>query len=838
VGRRWYTGEPLVVDSAGSGWTNLNPTAINAQGDIAGYGMLNGVRTGFLISQGKRTAAASVACSPVPGSSSGASTDTCTVTVSDVSGVTPSVAPSGNVSVTATTGALTNASCTLVPQSVAGSSSCSVAYVPPSGLGSGSTFPVVAALYSGDGTFGSVTGRQTLDCASGAVFDLNSVDSTVTHTNGYEVDHPITLNGCGLTSTTLARFGADNATVTPDEASDVAADGTSMTVTVPDYAISGLLAIATPSGVTTTLATPKTLSIDSWRNTNGFSFENGPGALTEEGLATEFPTSNLTVPGSGGFVLRPWVQAYYNVESARMTKGVCYGMSLTSGEFADHELEPSILQSGAETGWDLKLTPSLLQFLSRQQMAQFSDQALKYRLRAFTVHRGALELMGEISDALQGDGWKHAAIIGGGGHAEAVYGVELAGGTTAGVFAETADSVVPFTDAEDADTTGKTHAAVLDQSRDTRSWAELDSTGGMYQTAEKISTPPQHVVVTPVSAVEGTLTVFKAPFYANHQSVTISPFDQVNGVTSPGGKSINDQDSSAAIAVSNDDDVSDAGSSGSAAGGVAQLLLSAPDWVSLSSNGKPLVGLWQSTQSVGVLQASSGHVRTQFEAGAHSLQVTTVKGQTAPGPATVSVTAKLDGDLSEHTVAVSGPADVSVSLKGGDEPIVTAPEGGTYTISVTGFGKGQPVQSALLGTVAIPKGGSLTVRPQSWGGLATGTAAAVVSHGGTTHRVVLHNYLKAAVARVTHLTVKGSRLRVTLRVPTLVARQGAITVTASGHGVPSRSAMLNTGGRAHTATVIVRLRRAIKKTTKLTLKVTTINGGSAPTEAASVYRSR
>jgi hypothetical protein len=512
-------------------------------------------------------------------------------------------------------------------------------------------------------------------------------------------------------------------------------------------------------------------------------------------------------------------------------------MSLTSGEFADHELDPSMLQPGAKTGWELKLTPSLLEFLSRQQESQVSDQALPYKLRASAVNSG-LAIVSQISAALQGDGWKHTTIIGGGGHAEAVYGVEGAGVGTNGYFAETADSNLPFTVAENADTTGRTHAAVLNQSVDNSSWAHINSNGSMFQPVENIGTPPGHVVVTPVSALEHTLTLDKSPWYAKHQSVMLSPFDQVDGVTSPSGKAINAQDSTAPIAVSNDNTVSYVGSTGLATGSAAQLLLSSPDWVSLSSHGNPLVALWQSSQSVGVLQASSGSVRTRFEAGAHSLQLTTVKGKASPRSATVSVTAKLANDLSEHTVAVTGPADMSVSLKGGNDPIVTATKGGKYTISLSGFGKGQLAQSAMLGTVVIPKGGTLTIRPQSWSRLATGTAAAVVAHGRTTHRIVLHNHLKAAVARLTHVTVKGSRLLVTLRVPTLVAKQGAITVTVSGHGVPSRSVTISTGGRAHTATITVLLKRAIKKTTKLTLKVTTINGGSTPTEATIIYRNR
>ena len=307
----------------------------------------------------------------------------CTTTVSDTSGTSPAEPPSGVVTVSANDGTLATTSCTLAA-TTASAAACTVAYTPPANVANGSANPVITANYSGDAQFSPGTGSQTITCTSGLIFQLAAITSTEPSTNGYRVGEPATLHGCGLTAQTTARFGDDDATVKAASASDVGTDGTTVTVTVPTYAITGPVSVtdpAYPTAGTVTLTTPNPVPIDSWRNTNGFSFKNYAGTLTESELLAEFPTSDLTLGPTGPDpVLKPWADAFLQMRQKTVVAGVCYGLALMSGEVADGFLTPDSIAVGANTAFDLSRSSFLDQIATEDWLGQFSDETQQYRV--------------------------------------------------------------------------------------------------------------------------------------------------------------------------------------------------------------------------------------------------------------------------------------------------------------------------------------------------------------------------------------------------------------------------------------------------------------------------
>jgi Calx-beta domain len=155
VGTLWGAGGtsvPLVsLFPAGSGWSNPLPLAIDDQGDIVGFGTLNGHLEDFVLT-GKANSSALLACRQTP-----AGTFSCTATVSATAG--GGVAPTGEVDWSVSAGALSSSSCTLAAISVS-ASVCSVVLTPTQA--DNEKEQTVNADYTGANNFQSSTGTATI----------------------------------------------------------------------------------------------------------------------------------------------------------------------------------------------------------------------------------------------------------------------------------------------------------------------------------------------------------------------------------------------------------------------------------------------------------------------------------------------------------------------------------------------------------------------------------------------------------------------------------------------------------------------------------------------------
>jgi hypothetical protein len=841
-----YTPLLSQVATAG-GWTVLHPSEIDDGYDIAGTGTLNGQAHGFLLEAPSRASKVSVRCLP---QTTGSLVDTCVITVADGSGQSPALTPTGTVTVTATGGGTIagGGTCGLAADATDSNASCSVAYTPPANVAAATAAPIVTGTYPGDATFAPGAGSEALDCTSGGVFQATAITSSDPSTNGFRVGSPVTLQGCGFTAATVVDFGSTGAEATPTA---VSSDGKTLTVTVPPYAISGPVTVVDKTFITTrttTLTAPDPVTIDSWRNTNGFSFPNFHGAITAADLLTEYPKSGLTLtPGST--TLQQWAASFLDDAQKAAKTGLCFGLALASGEVADGYLSPTVFGFTANSAYDLSRTATFDRYMGQLWLAQVSDQALPYKVEATRTGRGQAAIEAELAAAMGGpNGFTHPALINiyahqalaaDIGHTEVAYGYTMSDGV---LTIETDDSNLPFTAAEDSDTTDSTHEKALGNS-----WITVDASGKWDAHGEPMKGIASQLEVVPVKALQRSLTISPRSIVGGLVSVLVGATDSVDGVSNASGHPDNLYQDSSALQVipqitASARPVAEPASRPLGLAGVSQLLIGgSASTVTLSSTGTPIAGLWRGTTGNTSVTAGSGALSVGFGRTTGTTTLAPVAHAHAPRSATVTVT-RLDGAV-DHVVTVTGTAHVAVAVSGSGAVDITSPAGGHETVTLSVFGHGVGVQSAVLGTVDLRAGQTLALHPRSWSQLATTSFAATVSAGHRpARRLRLRNHLRPPRATVRRASVHGRVLRLTVRVPALTAGQATVsaTITATAHGrVQTRaSATVPAGGRSRTETVTVRLKRTLAAGSRLAVTLTTINGGTAATEAASSYAKR
>jgi hypothetical protein len=767
----------------------------------------------------------------------------CTAIVSDTSGMSPAVAPTGAVALTSTNGQLSAPSCTLTAAG-ASTASCDVTFTPPPNIGNGSAAPQLSAIYSGDTTFGTSTDTQTLSCTSGLIFQVSGVTSTVASTNGFRTGSPVVIHGCGLSAGTVVQFGIATARATVAQPSDATPDGTSLTLNVPVQAVTGTLSVTdTASGASKTakLAKPDPLQIDSWRNTGAFPFLNSPGTLTADDLFDEFPTSNLTTsPG----VLSPWATALLMHDQMSIAGGVCYGIALTEGMLADGSL--SLSQFGtAQTPFEQPSTPDLATWLDQKWLAQDSDQAVPYLFEPTVRAAGEAGILADLNRLMPGgDGWNSPVIVGIEGHASLVRGwvahAEIAYGWAMtplpgdpnAVTIYTSDSNVPYTSAEESDTSGGAHnTATFD------SWVQVGDNGHWLAHHEGMYGKPDGLLLIPISALQGTLTVSRATFVNRRTfSVLLDPADNVEAVDGAGGKALSLDDSSSQLAivptVTSGPVARPAAAQAAGYSGIGELLTTdAATTVTLNAAGHHLGALWEGAGHDANLSAGAGHLRVGFNGSSGQLTVGPAPHEAAPSSSTVTLIDQLDGNRVERVLTVTGPPHVTASL--GSGATLTATKGGTFKVTVSVTGHGVTPQTAVLAPIRLGAGRSASLRPASWARLSSTSFAAVISGRHTT----LHSVGRLPTATVRAFSLKGRKLRLKVRVPALLAGQSsvAISVVAKLHGKVTAhgTATAPTGARARTDTVTVTLSHAPGRGGHVQVTVVTLNGGTTPSETVS-----
>jgi hypothetical protein len=777
----------------------------------------------------------------------------CTVTVSDATAAPPLLAPTGSVDLSATSGKLSVASCTLAANSATAAGTCTFHYTLPTEDAELLKTPTITATYQGDKVFAKSSGKKLFSCNAAVLLRVTSISSSAPSTNGFRTNAPVTLQGCGFKASAVVRFGADNATARP-EPSNVAADGSTMTLTVPDLAITGPLTV-TEGKSTATLANPKPVKIDSWRNTNGLSFVNFGGSITPKEFLAEFPTSGLTTPNTpaGSDVLAPWAALRLSMLQKAVPKGVCFGIALASGEFAEGLLRADYFEGDSKIAYDVPPTPGFKEFLTEQWMAQASDQFYPYILEGHTFTNGA-SITSALDAAMGGaDGWTTPAIISiksfdtksnmWDAHAEVAYGWAQSPVSQHPdrMVINTSDSNYPFSPSEGLDETGETHAKRLELSRiyflANGSWvAEVGSGGALYGDAKNME-------IAPVSALQGKLALSRSSTFNIPDSVTLAGNDRVEEVENAAGAQLNLTEDTPDLTIvpqlSTTPSSSSKPATAAGVGGIAELLTSSkgPLAVTLNGGGGPVAALFEQGLEEAEVSTGSGHLKATFDPAGNAVAVAPAKNETGPRSATITVDTDFYGGTVERVLSVRGPADAKVSL--GSRAQVVSPTGGTFAVTLSEEGNRVPAASAELGTIKLKPGETLSVAPKQWSHLATTPlrTALTTAKGKVTHPKL--RGVKLPTARVKKMTYKNRKLKVTVRVPQLTVGQASVTVSvavvAKYRTIAQGKAMVAAGGPAHTSVVVVQLGRFTPQPSRVVVTVTTINGGTAPSETTSKF---
>jgi hypothetical protein len=377
----------------------------------------------------------------------------------DVSG------PAGNVSVTATAAGVADSSSTFPVSRVA---------------------PSITSL-TGSGTT-PLQGGQT---PQGASPDLGTV---------------VDVHGQGFCPGSKVYFGNALAVA---QANGPAQDGqgpygdeTVLLTSVPSLATSGDVYVVRPGDNLSSPGTAKaSFSVDSYRDVNGFSFNNGQDFQNRVGGYSfsdvsdvfgyeqthvsvnpcwPFGDCSITTP-----VPDPFALAFWGIADAALQDGQCFGFSLASQRLLHgdqiYPAFPSQPGTTEETVWDLAgpdgadgssgASASVAHFIHLTHMEQFSSQALGYWLvkaTANAISGSQASIMGDVTSALNAGDHPLVEIRNGTeGHVVVAYGVDQANGNSlVGPTDRVIDVYNPneqFTAAENA-TDGVTHQTTLSTS--------------------------------------------------------------------------------------------------------------------------------------------------------------------------------------------------------------------------------------------------------------------------------------------------------------------------------------------------------------------------------------
>jgi hypothetical protein len=260
---------------------------------------------------------------------------------------------------------------------------------------------------------------------------------------------PVTIYGEGFCPGTTVQFGNPGQPPTPDwkptataTASFVNSSGTVLTVNVPPLAYRGPVTV-TSAGASATA--PAQVTIDNYRDVNGYSFHNiGHPNITFARLAEAFGhwqtyiTINPCVIFDCSFDVRnPWAIVIQWIAEATIGGahgGDCWGFSLSSQRFLEGVRSIAEFDGAATNIFGLPETEALENYLTAQQLTLLSNEVLGRWLAATTVHVtegpffGSLAVQSEVEDALRRG--EHPIIFlvsGSDAHAVVAYNVEEAG---------------------------------------------------------------------------------------------------------------------------------------------------------------------------------------------------------------------------------------------------------------------------------------------------------------------------------------------------------------------------------------------------------------------------
>ena len=357
-----YIAEPSYVS------TNTDFYEILPDGNIGGPGSFhdtNGTEESYTdeLNEPSATVASSVAvmCS---GANAAFTSYACAATVTGNGGV-----PTGNVTLSASGGSFPNSN-----QCVLSDGSCSVSYQMPASRPSA---PIkITAVYSADATFRVSQGSSTI-CGSAGV-SITGAAPESSDPEGIVPGDKITLTGTGFCPQMTVQFGQRKAS-TFVAANQISADGSSATFPVPRYATTGTLTVKS-AGQTVTFAEP--LTIDSFRDTTGFSFPNiASYKTTVPEFEAAFGAGNVAfVNGADpNDNLTPRAhEIFEHFSKTSFSSGLCFGWVLAALRLDAGELPLSSYDADASVPWDLSQTPELESLIATEFWKQFSSEFVSW----------------------------------------------------------------------------------------------------------------------------------------------------------------------------------------------------------------------------------------------------------------------------------------------------------------------------------------------------------------------------------------------------------------------------------------------------------------------------
>jgi hypothetical protein len=209
----------------------------------------------------------------------------------------------------------------------------------------------------------------------------------------------VVIQGCGFSAYSLVGFGTGQkdpqflATATPTFISE---DGRELHVKVPRLATDGPLTVITPEGAR--YVSQDTFTVHSYRNTNGFSFENYPyGGCNFDDVVELYGNDQTHI--FFGLIPDPFALGYtFLANEVLKSHESCHGISLTSQRLLHGDLPFSAFTPpGATTVWQLDSpigpAPALAHYIHVIHLAQFSAEFIHFYLA-----RAAGNLIASIND--------------------------------------------------------------------------------------------------------------------------------------------------------------------------------------------------------------------------------------------------------------------------------------------------------------------------------------------------------------------------------------------------------------------------------------------------------
>ena len=706
----------------------------------------------------------------------------CTATVAGSGGV-----PTGNITMSASSGSFPSAS-----QCVLTAGSCSVSYqTPATGLASPIT---LTAVYSADATFKGSQGTGTL-CGSGGV-SVTAATPRSSDPDGIVPGDTLKLTGKGLCPGMSVQVGNEKAVVSVLGA-QVAADGTSATLTVPRLATTGTLTVKS-AGQSAALAEPVT--IDSFRNTSALSFHNIPAYdTTLAEFEAAFGAGNVTYITGSDPVDNLTPRAHAAFEHFRRTSfadGLCFGWVFSALHFDAGELSLAGYDPDATIPFDLSLTPALESLIATEFWKQFSDQYQAWRrgaagqLNSVPALETALDPgLGEEGERPEGvpmtlffysaNGASNLSALE--AHEVIAYATETQPAVTPGepeqLLIYVADPNIQFESGEDS-TDGGLHSEHVDTSVVKVSY----TSDGQYTATYRGR--PVGVEASPRTVTNGSLTPW-AP--KGVLTSWISPTGHLEGLRAGTGKKLTVGDAEEGVfsepIVNEDSPVTESFTAPlgaysetlSGAGEIGDLIETSELSAEVeASPGTDDVSVEPETDTIGVEPASGAGAARATSRG-HA-------GTASPSKtATITLIAS-QANHSERTASVTGPAGEALSIDHGTLTVTNHTARAAAVTLLLGSNAGTP-QEFRSASVSVPPRGRLTARPD-WGSLER--ALTVTLTGG--RRRTLANVERPPAATITRLKAAVSARKLSVGV------QVHVPALSVGSGVSVELQLLS-GGR-------------------------------------------